>query len=68
MSYHRQCARVGPRTLNAITKHCAALESLNLNYTAVMPVQLASLLIARKDTLRVLKVAIPTWVHITNHP
>ncbi|VDB99839.1 unnamed protein product [Peniophora sp. CBMAI 1063] len=57
----RQCTRVGPRTLNAVTKHCAALESLNLNYTAVMPAHLSPLLKARKETLRALKVAIPAW-------
>ncbi|KZV75594.1 RNI-like protein [Peniophora sp. CONT] len=57
----RGCSRVGPRTLSSAAKHCGALDSLNLNYTSVTPVQLAPFLNARKDALRVLKVAIPTW-------
>ncbi|KAI0067707.1 RNI-like protein [Artomyces pyxidatus] len=56
------CTKVGAKTVEAAATSCPALRVVNYNYTSVLPVFLAPLLLARKDQLEVLKVAgIPSW-------
>jgi hypothetical protein len=59
----RGSTHVGERTIEALVKNCTNLNTLNLNYTGILPNTLFPLLQARSSTLRVLKAAIPSWVH-----
>ncbi|KAI0757062.1 hypothetical protein C8Q80DRAFT_1265045 [Daedaleopsis nitida] len=57
----RGSSKVGKLTAQAVAEHCPLLEILNLNYTAVGPDSLSSLLLNCKQ-LQVLKVSgIPNW-------
>ncbi|KAI0307845.1 hypothetical protein B0F90DRAFT_1677748 [Multifurca ochricompacta] len=56
------CTLVGPKTIQAAARACSSLTSVNLNYTSVTPLALASLLRSHKERLEVLKVAgISSW-------
>ncbi|KAI0321695.1 hypothetical protein OF83DRAFT_1050847 [Amylostereum chailletii] len=60
------CTKAGPKTIEALVKHCRAVSAVNLNYTSVTPVTLAPLFLARKSDLQVLKFAgIPSWTDST---
>ncbi|KAH9898467.1 RNI-like protein [Cubamyces lactineus] len=58
----RGCTKVSQETVKAAAEHCQHLEIVNLNYTAVPPLSLATLLLNCKQ-LSTLKVAgIPNWL------
>lgn len=58
----RGCAKVGPKTVEAVASSCHHLSVLNVNHTAVPPVALAPVLQKCSD-LEVLKVAgVSSWV------
>ncbi|KAI0036690.1 hypothetical protein K488DRAFT_40679 [Vararia minispora EC-137] len=57
----RGCIRVGQKTVEAVARQCPSLTSINLSYTSVLPLTLLPLLRARRETLKVMKTAIPTW-------
>ncbi|KAH8102600.1 hypothetical protein BXZ70DRAFT_890543 [Cristinia sonorae] len=68
----RGCTKAGPKTAVAVGKGCHNLVTLNLNYTSVTPVSLASVL-EKCTALEIIKLAgIPNWLwaelDLTSHP
>jgi Leucine-rich repeat (LRR) protein len=50
-----------------VAKRCPSLTSINLSYTGALPAALIPLLQFRRETLQVLKLAIPGWVSFHFH-